>query len=104
MLPTDKGLLSKPKATTIVGVNSVDLDGESERSTSMDSDKCLCCILQNSTLKLVAIFFSSSQIIGGTSQLYHTFVSSLEENKDEEEKRDREGNEDGETRGGVLTF
>lgn len=70
----------------------------------MDLDKCLCRILQNSTLKLVAIFFSSSQIIGGTNQLYHTFVSLLEENEDEEEKWDREGNEDSETGGGILTF
>ena len=83
------------EATIAVGVSDVGLDGESnpgaertffkeERPITIDSDKCLCCLLQNSTLKLVVIYYSSSssQLIGGTSKFIPTSTLSLEDEKD----------------------
>lgn len=114
MLPTENSFSSNPEVTAAARINNVGLDEESGSSAgqaffeeewliTIDLGKCLHCLLQNPTLKLVVISSSSfsSQIIGSTSRLSLVFVSSLEEKKDEEEE---ECDEDAKTGGGVLAF
>lgn len=72
--------------------------------TTMDLDKRLRCLSQNSTLRLETISsssFSSSQIIGSASQLTPIFGSSL---KDEENEDDEIDEEDEDAGDGVLTL
>lgn len=97
-VPTKGGFSSSPEATVVVGISVVGLDGESELDATwaffeengliaIDSNRHLHCLSHNLALKLVAISSSSSslQIIGSTSRLSPVFVSSLEEEEDEEE-------------------
>lgn len=114
MLPTEKGLSSRPKATTAIRVSSVGLDGESgpsigwafferERPIVIDSNRCLCYLSRNSALKLVTILSSSysPQIIGGTKQFTFTSISLL---KDKENGEDEEDGENGVVKGRILAF
>ena len=100
-----------------VGVNCVGMDGESglgvgwaffegERSIAIDSNKCLCCLSWNPTLKLEAISLSFSflQIIWGTSWFTHASTLSLEDEEDGEYEGDEENDEEGVAVGGVLAL
>ena len=100
-----------------VGVNCVGLDKESrlgvgwaffegERSIAIDSDKCLCCLSWNSTLRLEAISLSLSflQIIWDTNWFTHASTLSLEDEEDGEYEGDEEDDEDGVAVGGVLAL
>ena len=93
---------------SVVGVDCVGLDGEfglvfgwaffeGERSIAIDSDKCLCCLSWNPTLRLEAISLSLSflQIIWGTNWFTHASTLSLEDEKDREYEGDEEDDEDG---------
>ena len=100
MLPTDEDFSSELEMTTIVGVNGVGLDGQSELvarraffeeegSITIDSNKLLSCLSRNPVLKMVVISSSSSslQVIEGTNRLSNVPVSSLEEEDDEKKKK-----------------
>ena len=114
MSSTEKGFSFESKATTVVEVGSVGLDGESgpgtwrafleeEEPIVIDLNRRLCCLSQNPTLKLVSIsfFFSFSQIIRGTGLLSLASVSSLEKEEDEEKEKDEKKDKTG---GRVLVF
>ena len=113
-MPIEEGSSSKPETIIVVGVSGVGLDGESspgaertffegERLITIDSDRCLCYLLRNSTLKLVVIYYysSSSQIIGGTSKFIPISTLSVEDEKDERDKKEDENRVVG---GEVLAF
>ena len=91
MSSINEGFSSSPEVTIVVMVGNVNLDRgsgassgqaffEGEGLIAMDSDRRLCYLSQNPTLKSEAIFsssFSFSQIIEGTGQSTPAFGSSL---------------------------
>ena len=92
-----------------VGVGSMQAFFKGVGLTAMDLDKHLCCLSQNSALRMEVISSfsssssssSSSQIIGGTSRLTPVSSSSLKNEEDGDDKTDEEDEDVG---GGVLTL